>query len=311
MKRVGKRPAENMTQQGDCVFGPNVKPIASVLPGEVVEIEARDCFADAARPDRGWKELLESGEEIFENPVTGPIYVDGAERGDTLVAEILEIELGERGVTALVPGFGLLEGWFTQVPPLSKFITVRDGQAIFPVSKGKSVRIPVRPMIGTIGVAPPTESIASVVPSRHGGNIDTPHVTAGNRLYLPVYVKGALFALGDVHAAQGDGEVCGTGVEVPAIVRVKFDLIKGKTIEWPRIESPLEIMTVCSARPLEDASRLATREMIRWLAADYGLQELDAYMLLSVAGDVQISQIVDPAYTVVAKIKKEILSQLK
>jgi acetamidase/formamidase len=311
MKRIGKRPAKNLMQQGDCVFGPNVKPIASVSPGEVIEIETRDCFGDAARPDRDWKQLLESGEEIFENPLTGPIYVEGAERGDTLVAEILGIELGERGITALVPGFGLLEGWFTQVPPLSKFSSIRDEKATFPVSEGKSVRIPVRPMIGTIGVAPPTESIASVVPSRHGGNIDTPQVTAGNRLYLPVYVKGALFALGDVHAAQGDGEVCGTGVEVPAIVRVKFDVIKGKTIEWPRIESPLEIMTVCSARPLEDAARIAIRELIRWLVADYGLQELDAYMLLSVAGDVGISQIVDPAYTVVAKIKKEILSQLK
>ena len=120
MKRIGKKPARDMTQQGDCVFGPNVKPIASVSPGEVIEIETCDCFADAARPDRDWKQLLESGEEIFENPVTGPIYVEGAERGDTLVAEILAIELGERGITALVPGFGLLEGWFTQVPPLSK-----------------------------------------------------------------------------------------------------------------------------------------------------------------------------------------------
>lgn len=311
MKRIGKKPAKNLMQQSDCVFGPNVKPIASVSPGEVIEIETCDCFADAARPDRDWKQLLESGEEIFDNPLTGPIYVEGAERGDTLVPEILAIELGERGITALVPGFGLLEGWFTQVPPLSKFSSIRDEKVSFPVSEGKSVRIPVRPMIGTIGVAPPTESIASVVPSRHGGNIDTPQVTAGNRLYLPVYVKGALFALGDVHAAQGDGEVCGTGVEVPAIVRVKLDLIKGKTIEWPRIESPLEIMTVCSARPLEDAARLAVRELIKWLVADYGLQELDAYMLLSVAGNVGISQIVDPAYTVVAKIKKEILSQLK
>ena len=310
MKRIGKRPPNRMTQQSDCLFGPNVKPIASVTPGEVIEIETHDCFGDAAGPSREWKQLLESGEEIFENPVTGPIYIEGAERGDTLVVEILEIELGERGITALVPGFGLLEGWFTQVPPLSKFISVRDRMAIFPLPEGKSVQIPVRPMIGTIGVAPLTESVPSVVPSKHGGNIDTPQVTAGNRLYLPVYAKGALFALGDVHAAQGDGEVCGTGIEIPAVVRVKFDLIKGKTIEWPRIESPREIMTVCSARPLEDAARLAVRELIGWLVTDYGLQELDAYMLLSVAGDVGISQIVDPAYTVVAKINKEIIAQL-
>jgi acetamidase/formamidase len=166
-------------------------------------------------------------------------------------------------------------------------------------------------MIGTIGVAPPMESIATVTPSRHGGNLDTPEVTAGNRLHLPVYVKGALFALGDVHATQGHGEVCGTGVEVPALVRVKFDVLKGRRIEWPRIESPDAIMTVCSARPLDDAARLAVRELLRWVVTDYGIEEYDAYMLLSVAADVEISQIVDPMYTVIAKIRKQLLSQLK
>jgi acetamidase/formamidase len=166
-------------------------------------------------------------------------------------------------------------------------------------------------MIGTIGVAPATETIATVTPSRHGGNLDTPEITVGNRLYLPVNVKGALFALGDVHATQGHGEVCGTGVEVPARVTVKFNVLKGKRIEWPRIESPSEIMTVCSARPLEDAARLAVRELVKWLVADYGLEAYDAYMLLSVAGDVEISQIVDPMYTVIAKIRKQLILQLK
>jgi acetamidase/formamidase len=311
MKEIGKRPAENMTQQSDCVFGPNVKPIASVSPGEVFEVEAYDCFADAVRPERDLKAFLESGEELFENPVTGPIYVDGAEPGDTLVVEILGIEVGNRGATTTVPGFGVLEGWLTQTPAISKFSEIRDGTVVFPVSKGRSVKFPARPMIGTIGVAPATESITTVTPSRHGGNLDTRYVTAGNRVHLPVNVKGALFALGDLHAAMGAGEVCGTGVEVPGLVRLRFELLKGKRIEWPRIETPDEIMTVCSARPLEDAARLAVRELIRWLAADYGLQEYDAYMLLSVAGDVEIMQMVDPTYTVAAKIKKSLLSQLK
>jgi len=311
MRRIAKKPVQKMTQQDDCVFGANVKPIASVLPGETIEIEAYDCFGDIVRPQRDWKEVLESGEEIFENPVTGPIYVEGAEPGDALAVDIVEIQVAERGVTALVPGFGLLEGWFSQVPPVSKFSEIKDGEVSFPTSRGKSIIMPVRLMIGTIGVAPATETIATVTPSKHGGNLDTLEVTTGNRLYLPVSVKGALFALGDVHAAQGCGEVCGTGVEVPALVKVKFNLLKGKKIEWPRIESPDEIMTVCSARPLEDATRLAVRELIRWLVADYELEEYDAYMLLSVAGDVGISQIVDPAYTVVAKIRKQLLSQLR
>lgn len=311
MRRVSKKPIEKMTQQADCVFGPNVAPIASVSAGETVEIEAHDCFGDIVRPERDWEKVLGSGQEIFENPVTGPIYVDGAEPGDTLAVDILKIETGERGVTALVPGFGLLEGWLTQVPPLSRFSKIKSGEVAFPTSTGKSVKMPVRLMIGTIGVAPATETVATVTPSKHGGNLDTPEITVGNKLYLPVNVKGALFALGDVHATQGHGEVCGTGVEVSALVTVKLNVLKGKKIEWPRIESPDEIMTVCSARPLEDATRLAVRELVKWLVTDYGLGEYDAYLLLSVAGDVEISQIVDPMYTAVAKMRKQLLSQLK
>ncbi len=311
MRRISKKPVKEMTQQTDCLFGHDVEPIASVSPGEEIAVETYDCFGDAVNPERDWAKLLLSGEEVFENPITGPIYVEGAEPGDTLVVEIRKIELGERGVTALVPGFGLLEGWFRQVPPLSKFSKVRGRHAVFPLSKGRAIKIPVRPMIGTIGVAPPVESISTVTPSRHGGNLDTPQVTAGNRLHLPVFVKGALFALGDVHAGQGHGEVCGTGIEVPAVVRLKFELLKGKRIDWPRIESPHEIMTVCSARPLEDAAKLAVWELVRWLKSDFGLDEYDAYMLLSAAGDVDISQIVDSQYTVVAKIRKDLIRQLK
>lgn len=311
MRRISKKPAEKMTQRTDCVFGPDVKPVASVSPGEVIEIETCDCFADSVRPGHDLKAILDSGEELFENPVTGPIYVEGAEPGDTLIVEIIDIKVGDRGATATVPGFGVLEGWLTQTPSVSKFSEIKDETIIFPLSKGRPIRIPMRPMVGTIGVAPATESIMTVTPSKHGGNLDTRHVTAGNRIHLPVNVKGALFALGDLHAAMGAGEVCGTGVEVPGLVRVKLELVKDKKIEWPRIESPEEIMTVCSARPLEDAARLAVRELVRWLVNDFALDEYDAYMLLSVAGDVEISQLVDPTYTVVAKIKKSLLSQLK
>jgi acetamidase/formamidase len=311
MRKITKKPFDEMTQRADCVFGPDVKPIATVVPGEVVEIETYDCFANVVSPQRPWKQIWESGEELFENPVTGPIYVEGTEPGDTLMIEILGIEVAEHGVTALVPGFGALEGWLTQVPPLSKFSEVRDGKIVFTTAKGKTVRIPVQPMIGTIGVAPANETVTTVTPSKHGGNLDAPWITTGSRLHLPVTVKGALFGLGDVHARQGEGEVCGTGVEVPALVKVRFEVLKDKRIEWPRIESSEEIMTVCSARPLEDAARLATRELVRWITADYGVDEYDAYMLVSIVGDLRIAQIVDPLYTVAAKIGKGVLSQLK
>ncbi len=137
--------------------------------------------------------------------------------------------------------------------------------------------------------------------------MDCPDVRPGNRLMLPVTRPGALFGLGDVHAVQGDGEVCGVAVEVDAVVTLKFDLEKGRKIDWPRVESPAEIMTVGSARPLEDAARLAFREMVDWMASDYGWVREDAYMFLSVAARARIAQIVDPLYTVVVKLDKSFL----
>ena len=138
--------------------------------------------------------------------------------------------------------------------------------------------------------------------------MDVADVCKGNRLYLPVGVDGALFAAGDVHARQGDGEICGTAVEIPAKLTFKFDVMRDKSIEWPRIESPNEIMTVASARPLEDAARLAFRELIQWLNEEYGFSVYDAYMLLSLTANARIAQIVDPLYTVVAKLPKEHLN---
>jgi acetamidase/formamidase len=126
---------------------------------------------------------------------------------------------------------------------------------------------------------------------------------------LPVYQKGALFGLGDVHAVQGDGEVCGSAIEVPAVVKLRFEVLKGKTIGWPRVESDTEIMTVCSARPLEDAARLAYRELVRWMVEEYGWERDDAYMFLSIAAKARIAQIVDPLYTAVAKLPKRYLKR--
>lgn len=289
----------------DCAFSPHNKPVMKVSPGETVKIETYDCFADAVRPGRELDKLLSSGAPIYDNPVTGPIYVRGAEKGDVLKVEILDIQVPDLGVTTIVPGFGALEGWLTKMPATTKFTTIRNSQILYKTDHGREVQLPLKPFIGTIGVAPPIESISTITPHKHGGNMDAPEVCPGNALYLPVGVKGALFAAGDVHAAQGDGEICGTGVEVPATVTLRFNVLKGRTIEWPRIESQEEIMAVCSARPLEDAARLAFRELIHWMRGDYGFSTYDAYMLLSLAGKARIAQIVDPLYTVVAKISKK------
>lgn len=307
VKVVGK--SEKLSELVDCTFSPHNKPVMKVQPGEQVRLETRDCFGDVVKPGRELAAVLESGERLFDNPVTGPIYIEGAERGDTLVVSIEEIEVPSLGITTTVPGFGALEGWLSQTPTLTKFISIRNQKAYFKTEKGAEISFPIKPFIGTIGVAPPFESISTVSPHKHGGNMDVQDVCAGNKLYLPVGVEGALFAAGDVHAVQGDGEICGTGVEIPASLTFKFELLKHKAIEWPRVESNEEIMTIGSARPLEDAARLAYRELIKWLGEDYGLSAYDAYMLLSLTAKARIAQIVDPLYTVVAKLPKNIIAK--
>jgi acetamidase/formamidase len=297
-----------LSEIANCTFSPHGKFVMRVSPGEEVQLETYDCFANAVRPGHDLAKALQSRKKLFDNPVTGPIHVEGAEPGDTLRVDIVDIKVPDIGLTTVMPGFGALEGWLTTCPPLTKFSTIKDGKVHYRTDHGKELSFPLKPFIGTIGVAPPTESISTLTPHKHGGNMDVADVCAGNRLYLPVGVKGALFAAGDVHATQGDGEICGTAVEIPAVLTVKFNVIKGKSIEWPRIESAEEIMTVASARPLEDAARLAFRELIHWLNADYGFSTYDAYMLLSLTAKARIAQIVDPLYTVVAKFSKEYLN---
>jgi amidase len=301
------RKSDALSEIVDCTFSPHNKPVMKVLPGEEVTLETRDCFADAVTPSRDLAQVLQSGEMLLNNPVTGPIFVEGAEKGDTLVVEIIDIKVPERGLTAVKPGFGALEGWLSNSAPLTKFSIIRNGSIHYLTDHGKEIMFPIRPFIGTIGVSPPTESISTITSHKHGGNMDVPEVCVGNKLYLPVGVPGALFAAGDVHAAQGDGEICGTAVEIRAELTFKFNVLKGRTIEWPRIESKDEIMVVASARPLEDAARLAFRELIQWLVDDFGYSQYDAYMLLSLTARTRIAQIVDPLYTIVARFSKEYL----
>ena len=305
MKTLKNR--ETLSQLVDCTFSPHNQPMMKVKPGETVLVETRDCFANVVKPGRELAAVLKSGETLFDNPVTGPIYIEGAQKGDTLAVEIVDIQVPSIGLTTVMPGFGALEGWLSESPVLTKFVNIRNNLAYYKTDKGKEIAFPIKPFIGTIGVAPPYESVSTVTPHKHGGNMDVADVCAGNTLYLPVGVDGALFAAGDVHAVQGDGEICGTAVEVAASLTFKFELLKHKMIEWPRIESKEEIMAACSAKPLEDAARLAYRELIRWLGEDYGLSPYDAYMLLSLTAKARIAQIVDPLYTVVAKLPKNIL----
>lgn len=301
---IDRKPLGELSPKHNSTLNPYTEPVARVKPGETVTIRTWDAYGGIVTPTQTFQEAVEKGLAGALNPVTGPVYVEGAEPGDTLIVEIIDIKLPEYGGVSIIPGFGSLEGWLNLMEPQTKICNIKDGVITYETSHGKVIHLEPAPFIGTIGVSPAHEGIQTLAPGPHGGNMDCPDVRPGNKLHLPVSVPGALFGLGDVHAVQGDGEVCGTAVEVSADVTLRFTLEK-KTIAWPRIESPEAIMAVCSARPLEDAMRLAVREMIDWMVSDYGWDRDDAYMFLSIACRTRVAQIVDPLYTVAVKLDKK------
>jgi amidase len=246
----------------------------------------------------------------YLNPQTGPIYVDGAEPGDTLAVRIEDIEFTrDWAASCLVPYFGGLTSTpFTATlqDPLPE--RVWKYQIEGNVARRGDWEIPVRPFVGTIGTSPAIEAISSLSPGDHGGNMDVPDTCVGNTVYLPVRVEGGLFFTGDCHVAQGQGELCGVALEVSARITVNFEAIKGREIAWPRIESEEHIMTVGSARPMEDAARIAYSELVKWLSADYGFELLDAYQFLTQAGELYVGNMVDTTYSLVARCPKRYLT---
>ena len=209
-------------------------------------------------------------------------------------------------VSVFVPFFGgLTSTKFTRmlqdpIPEKVWLYTLQDGW----LEHNERLRFPWRPFMGTMGTAPELEALSALTPFDHGGNMDVPDVKPGNTVYLPVRVPGGLFFTGDCHAGQGQGELCGVALEITAKVTVTFDLIKGKAIAWPRIESAEELMTVGSARPMEDAARIAYAELIDWMI-DLGWDKLEAYEALTQIGDCYVGNMVDTYYSLVAKIRKE------
>jgi acetamidase/formamidase len=176
------------------------------------------------------------------------------------------------------------------------------------VTWNDKITIPYEPFIGTIGTSPEIEAISALQPDYYGGNMDLPDVAPGAVVYLPVNTPGALLYLGDCHANQGDGELCGVAIEHPTVTTVQVDLIKNWNFKWVRLENEKVIMTIGSGRPMEDAARIAYRELVRWMAADYKFTELDAYMLLTQVGRARLGNMVDPKYTIGASILKSYLA---
>jgi acetamidase/formamidase len=281
-------------------------PVAHVTPGESLEFDVADASGGQLREDSNVADIagLDFGRI---NPVTGPVFIDGAEPGDIVKVTLLSFAPSGWGWTANIPGFGLLADEF---PEPALHLWRYDADTLAPALYGSWGKVPLKPFTGTIGVAPAELGLHSIVPPRRvGGNMDVRDIATGTELFLPVEVSGALFSVGDTHAAQGDGEVCGTAIESPMRVALKFDLLKNTPLKFPRFKTSGPVTRHLDARGYEvatgigpdlmQAARAAVRSMVDLLMHQYGMPAIDAYMLCSVCGDLRISEIVDlPNWTV-------------
>ncbi|HEX4597506.1 MAG TPA: acetamidase/formamidase family protein [Burkholderiaceae bacterium] len=282
------------------------EPVLRIAPGESVEFEVFDSSGGQISPTSTVDDLshLDFGKI---NPVTGPVFIDGAQPGDVLKVTLLAFTASGQGWTANIPGFGLLADQFRE-PALHLWRYEPD--RLEPAMFGRWAKVPLKPFAGTIGVAPAEPGLHSIVPPRQvGGNMDIRDLAAGTELYLPVEVAGALFSVGDTHAAQGDGEVCGTAIESPMRLAARFDLLKAAPLAFPRFTTPGPVsrhldakgyeVTTGIAPDLMDATRAAVAGMVDLLSKRLGMPAVDAYLLCSVCADLRISEVVDrPNWTV-------------
>lgn len=294
----------------------SIDPILSVTPGETVHVETIDSSGGQLNSASTLEDLNALSFDKV-NPVTGPIFIEGAEPGDAVAIKFLDFKPSGWGWTANIPGFGLLADQFAD-PALH--IWKYDNASMEPALYGPGGKVPLKPFVGTIGLALAEAGAHSVVPPRRvGGNLDIRDNTVGTTLYLPVEVAGGLLSLGDTHAAQGDGEICGTAIESPMDVAVKIDLIKDAQIPFPRFETDGPVtqhfdsagyqVTTGIGEDLMQAARDAVSGMVDWVAAHTGMSTLEAYMLCSVCGDLRISEIVDmPNWTVSFYFPKVVLN---
>jgi acetamidase/formamidase len=283
-----------------------IAAVTRIAPGETLEFDVAD--ASGGQLSAG-STVIDVGRMDFGkiNPVTGPVFIDGAEPGDILKITLLAFSPSGWGWTANIPGFGLLAEDFKE-PALH--IWGYDAVTLSPALFGRWGKVPLKPFTGTIGLALAEPGLHSIVPPRRvGGNMDVRDIAQGTELFLPIEVQGALFSVGDTHAAQGDGEVCGTAIESPMRVSLQFDLIKQTPLAFPRFRTPGPVTRHLDAKGYEvttgigpdlmEASRAAVRSMVDLLMREHAMPAVDAYLLCSVCGDLRISEIVDvPNWTV-------------
>ncbi|ARD48514.1 acetamidase/formamidase family protein [Sporosarcina sp. P33] len=276
-------------------FSHHHEPAAVITCGDTVEIETIDCYSGTIQSE---SDLVTDFPDRKPNPATGPIFVEGVNKGDLLEVHIQKIELNTFGVMPTRSNRGILGEFITEtqtriLPIQDEYITLQD--MTFPVNK----------MIGVIGVAPGENAVPTTTPGDHGGNMDTKDVKEGSILYLPVFHEGALLALGDLHAAMGDGELNGSGVEVGGKVTLLVNKAENFMLHMPLVKTADEAIIIASAVEFRDAVKKAMKEAVRLIQQKTGLEFADAYRLVSAKGDLRVSQLVNPEVTVRIALPKE------
>jgi amidase len=266
-------------------FGPALEPVLEVEPGTVVTFETRDCFDGQIRTEA---DLVTAIDLSRINAATGPVAVHGAEPGDSLVAEILSVRPAATGVATLIPGFGPLD--YLVDSPQTRIFEIGEEET----GMGE-IRFPTSPMVGVIGAATEVEELENKLAGQHGGNLDDHLHGAGAKVFLPVRQPGGMLAVGDLHAAMGDGEVCFTGVEVAGEVDIRLSVLKGKQARWPVTELAGSWVPHATAEEYDDVLRLVSEEAARLLVDEWRFSMEDAFVFLSVACDVGVTQGCRPA----------------
>lgn len=283
-------------------FDRRIEPALRVASGETFVVETEDSRTGQTRTPATitpeYVKSLRTKGPYYGNPVTGPIFVEGAEPGDTLAVTIRSMQCDTLGYFGYWPVLYHMQDWFDE--PVTQLVDIRDGYVHYTMQTAQgphAVQVPVRPMIGCIGTAPDLEVISAGHAGRHGGNLDTPEVCPGSTVYLPIAAPGALLFLGDCHPYQGDGEV--SGCEMRSVVTLACEVLKGWTRNqaWLRIETAESLVTVAADRPAESAQWLALREMILWLQERHGWTRDEARMFLALAGDLRPGQMQVAEYT--------------
>jgi amidase len=274
-------------------------PAARIDPGETVVVETRWAYGEHE---------VRQGDDLSAldpskcDPLTGPIYVEGAEVGDTLAVHILDIQLVGQGGQGIIPGLGIIP-W--ENLPVHMF-TPDGGQ----IEWLRGIGVKTRPNLGCLGVAPAGDPVPSIWPGDFGGNMDCRYCCPGSIVYLPVFVDGARLLMGDCHQMQGDGELCGVAPETDSDVTIRCEVIKGKAIKRPRILAEKRFMTIASAETLEEAVRLATSDLIDVLAEEKGFTRDEAYLLSAIEADAEICQVVDPLMTARVAMNRDFYESL-